>query len=1154
MQNKLCKLLTGHRLITVMKISILAYGFVVAALVQAAPTSGQAVLDTKITVQVEGVSLHLALDKISETGKVNFIYSGNGVLEAIVSINAKDRKLKELLDELLTPHDLSYKVKGKKIVITSKRQLDRTRPKAEAEKVDEVETPKEHEAAVQALIVTGRVTDERSAPIPGVNVMVKGTTIGTVTDNEGNYSLAVPEATGTLVFSYIGYTTIEVPIGSRTTIDMTMAEDVTNLDEVVVTAMGIPRQARALTYSTQKVNGEQLNEVRTANIANALSGKVAGMVVTSTASGPGSSAKILLRGNKSIAADNSALIVVDGVIVDNTTSYNRFGYNGNTSTSSDAISGINPDDVESINVLKGSAASALYGSNGANGVVLITTKTGKSGKMSVNINSGITFDSPLLSPQVQNEFAQGNGGVFGANSPNSWGPAIAGQQVIDWTGKQTTLAPQPDNVKHFFQRNAISSNNAIDFSGGTDKTQAYFSYANVYSEGMVPLNKLKRNTVNLRVTSNISKRFSADTKLTFLQQDISHKANATGGATLNTYRIPRTIRLEDVQNYETVDASGIVRHNYWYVDPFYGNPYWYVHNTRSDERRDRITGLISGKYQLTEWLDLKATASWDLIDTKGSYQADNNTPGAAGSSNGSFGYEIFRSMQRNIDVLASGYNSITKDFKIRYNVGATLLDNTGDVTGISVRKLIVPNRFNLAFAAQADQFNYNANTRVQQQAIFATAEFSFKDFLYLDGSARQEYFSTLPSPYYSFYPSVGLSAILSDMFQMPSIVDYGKVRVGYAESGGGGRPYLNNQTYSIFPNGIQRDVISPFPDLKPELTTGLEVGTEWWFFEKRLTFDVTVYRSNTTNQLIQVPTPPATGFSYQYINAGDIQNSGVEIVLNVTPLKRALTWNIGLNFAKNTNKVLEVTPGVNEVLLDVNFTDIVKSVVKVGGAYGDLYGYGWKRNASGERVVDVNGRPQRTENLIKIGNYNPDYTLGLNNSFSYKDFVFNVLIDGRFGGEMVSVSDAITAADGTPDYTSSHRAQASWILPAVLEEGSANITPINAEMFWTTVGGRYGWAEEFVYDATNLRLRELALGYRFNRIAGKFIKQAKLSLVARNVFFFYRGYAKADLPGIDRRKANFDSEINLFNSNLQGLEYGTLPPTRSIGLNLKLSF
>lgn len=1008
-------------------------------------------------------------------------------------------------------------------------------------------------AKVALIEIKGKVKDEKGNPLAGVSVSIVNENRGVTTDENGNFSINA-SGNAVLSFSYVGYKTLTVPVKDKTSIEVTLESALSSLNEVVVTALGIERQARTLTYSTQKVTPEQLNEVRTANIANSLTGKVAGMVVTSSAFGPGSSAKILLRGNRSIAGDNGALIVVDGNIIDNSSGFNRYGYNSNTNNSSDGISSINPDDVESINVLKGSAATALYGTTGANGVVIITTKKGKSGKLSVNLNSSVTYDNPLLSPEVQNEFAQGNGGVFGANSPQSWGPKIDGQQVTDWTGKQTTLTPQPDNLKGFF-RSTLSFNNAIAISGGTDVTQTYFSYANVYSQGIVPENQLDRNTFNLRITNNIGKRFSTDAKVTYVHQNISKKPDVDGGsATINIYRIPRTIRLEDVKNYESVDSTGAIVPNYWYVSPFYGNPYWTVYNTSADERIDRITGFVSGKVQITKWLDVKGTVSLDLLNNKSSYQADNNTPGDAGSNNGSFGYDLVRTAQTNIDVLASGQNSITKDLKISYNLGWTVLDTKGDVTGISARKLIVPNRFNLAFAAQADQFNWNANTHVQRQAIYATAQFSFRDYLYLDGTARQEYFSTLPSPYYSFYPSAGLNAILSDIIKMPSIVNYAKVRVGYARTGGGGPPYLNKQTYTIYPNGIQRDVVSPFPDLKPELTTSWEAGTEWRFFKDRLYFDVTVYKSNTTNQLLKVPTPPGTGFASQYINAGDIQNSGVEVVLSITPVKRALTWTMDLNFASNKSKVNEILPTIDQVQLDANFNDYIIPVAKVGGAFGDLYAFGWKRNASGEYIVTADGRPQRTDEIIKVGNYNPDFTLSLNNSFTYKNFDFHFMVDGRFGGEMISATDAIMAADGTPAYTSSHREPGSWVLPAVLEDGSKNTTAIDAETFWTTLSGVNPWSEEFTYDATNVRLRELAIGYRFARPPVPFIKGVELSLIGRNLFFFYRGYAKTDLPGIDKRKAFFDSEINLFNSNLQGFEYGTLPPTRSFGLNLKLTF
>jgi len=1110
------------------------------------------VSDVRITLECKEVTLRHVFTKIEKQSDFRFAYKREQVEKyRSISLPKDNRTLEETLNLVLRNTSLRYKVVNNNIILFEKEK--------EFVAEDESDDAASDDPASVNGVIRGKVKNAQGVGVAGATVSLdKGNKIVAADDNGEFIITNVKAGKYTLKVTAVGYVdhVEEVDVTDGTVnISVAMSESNEQLGEVVVTALGIQRQARTLTYSTQKINGEKLNEVRTSNIASSFSGKVAGMVVTTNAFGPGSSAKILLRGNRSIAGDNGALIVVDGAIIDNSSGYNRYGYNTNTNSSSDGISSVNPDDVESVNVLKGSAATALYGTTGANGVVIITTKKGKSGKLSINVNSGATYDSPMLSPEVQNEYAQGNGGVFGANSPQSWGPKIAGQQVTDWTGKQTNLAAQPDNLKDFF-RGAASLNNAISFTGGTDVTQTYFSYANVYSEGIVPENNLKRHTLNLRVTSNIGKRFSTDAKVTYVHHDITGKPGVGGGsASINIYRIPRTVRIEDVKNYESVDATGAMAPNYWYVSPFYGNPYWTVYNTGSDERRDRITGLVSGKVQITNWLDVKAVVSLDLNNTKGGYFAENNTPGAAGSDNGSFGYELDRIVQRNIDVVVSGQNNITNDLKISYNVGGTVLDTRGDITGISVRKLIVPNRFNLSFAAQADQFNYNANTHVQRQAIFGTAQFSFKEFLYLDGTARQEYFSTLPSPYYSFYPSVGLSAILSDMVDISSIADYAKVRIGYAKTGGGGPGYLNNQTYTIYPNGIQRDVVSPFPDLKPEKTTAWEAGTEWRFFKNRLNFDITVYKSNTTNQLLRVPTPPATGFQAQYINAGDIQNSGVELMLNATPMIQpdGLTWDVALNFAKNKSKVKEILPGIDQVQLDANFNDFLIPVAKVGGAFGDLYAFGWKRNAAGEFIVADDGRPQRTDEVIKVGNYNPDFTVGLNNTFTYRNFDFSFLVDGRFGGEMISASDAIMAADGTPAYTSSHRETGSWLLPAVLEDGTKNATPIDAETFWTTLSGAQPWSEAFVYDATNVRLRELSLGYRFVKLPVSFIKDAKLSIVGRNLFFFYRGFAKLDLPGIDKRKAFFDSEVNLFNSNLQGFEYGTLPPTRSIGLNLKLS-
>lgn len=1133
-----------------MKVNLLALAVIVLGtnLLLASPGRGQSASSVFITLECKKATLRNVFSKIEKLTDFRFAYKKEHV-ERYRSINlAKEtRTLEQTLNLVLDNTDLGYKLVNNNIILFVKEDSN-----ARSE-----ETSRGAQVVVVDGTVRGKVSNTKGDIISGATVSLPQANRIVAADDKGEFVIPnVRSGSYILRVTAVGYLDYsrEITVGNEAVnLIVTLTEFNQELDEVQVTALGIQRQSRTLTYATQKIDGEKLNEVRDGNIANTLNGKIAGLVVSQGAQGPGSAARILLRGNRSIGGNNSALIVVDGVIINNSAA----GENG-AWTGADGISNINPDDVDEINVLKGSAATALYGTTGANGVILISTKKGKAGRVSLDLNSGVARESAMLLPELQNEYGQGNGGVFGANAAGSWGPKINGQMVTDWTGKEVKLTAQPDNVKDFFKR-GINVNNSIGISGGTEKIQTYFSYGNNYIEGLVPQNKLNRHTVNLRITTQISKRFSTDAKVTYVRQDIFDKpavVNAASAA-MNIYKIPRTVRLEDVRNYETINNLGIATPNYWFSSSSFGNPYWTVYNTHRNEKRNRIIGMISAKFKITDWLDIQGRASLDQINDKVSNVYDNNTVNF-GRNGGSFSQGFADVSERNFDVIISGRNNISRDLKINYNAGAVLLDSRGESVNNFVEGLAVPNRFNLSFARVLTANNTYIQT--QRQAIFATTQLSLKDFLYLDLSARQEYFSTLPPPYYSFYPSIGLSAVLSDMIKMPDAIDYSKLRVGFAKTGGGGPAFLTKQTYHILPGGyagyIGRDPTSPFPDLKPELTTALEFGTEWRFLNNRLGIDITYYKSNTINQLVTIPTPPATGFASQYINVGDIRNSGIEVMLNATPVRsQHLMWDVNFNFAKNNNKVLELTPELKEVSLGIPVVDFSVPVVRVDGSYGDLYAYGWKRNDAGEFIVDETGRPVRTEELIKVGNFNPDFTMGLTNTFNYRNFVLNFLIDGRFGGEMTSATDATLGADGTAAYTTSFREEGSWVLPAVTEDGGKNNVPINAETFWNTVsGGRNAWGELFTYDATNVRLRELSLGYKFQRMPVSFLQSAKLSIVARNVFFFYRGSSIMDVPGVGKRKANFDSEVSLFVSNNQGLEYGTLPPTRSIGLNLKLSF
>ena len=1000
--------------------------------------------------------------------------------------------------------------------------------------------------------VRGTVTRSDGEPIIGANVIELGSNNGTVTDLDGNYQLKVgPNAI--LEFTYTGYVSQKFTVGNQTIINVTLAEGVA-LSEIIVTALGISRERKSLSYAAQTIQGGQLTQVRDANFVNTLQGKVAGLFVTSASSGVGGGARVNLRGNRSIQSSNNALFVVDGVPVDNSTPGqvgNDFGgYNG-----SDGVANINPDDIESISVLKGAAASVLYGSRAANGVILITTKKGGAGAISVDVNSGAQFDAPLTLPYLQNEYGQGNGGAFGARASASWGPKMSNQPVTDWTGKSQNMVPQPNNISDFFQLGS-SFNNSVGIKGGTDKVQSYFSFTNNQASGIIPGNTLDRNTVNLRISTNLSKKFSTDAKVTYVNQILNNKLRSgeESSEVMNLYKTPRSIRIEDMQNYE----SGSGAPNYWTSSSIYMNPYWTINRTSADEERTRTTGLVSATYNINDDMKVLARVSLDQYTDRGENTFYNNTLLFA-QAGGSF-QKYFRQVQeRNAELLLIGNKKINSNLKLSYTFGVADLARKSDFTQTSANGLLVPNKFDLGFARTLSVGTGFVERDLQ--SAFGSVQVSLKDYLYLDVTARNDWSSTLPVPHSYFYPSLGLTAVLSDMVELPSFVSFAKFRGSYTRVGNDAAPYLLTQTYSFSQGGvggfINRDGTQAIGDLKPELTTSLEFGFDGRFFDNRIGLDVTFYKTNSVNQLLSLPLAPASGFSNQYINAGDIENSGVELTLTGSPIKKDdFSWDITLNYARNVNTIISLHPDIKQTFLSSGYGRTAGVLVKEGGAYGDLYADGWARTPTGQLIMDGAGKPVVSSTQEFLGNFNPKFTLGLNNAFTFGKISLNVLVDARIGGVMTSGSDANLAFDGNAAYTTAYR-EGGWVIPGVTlsnNEYTPNTTPINAETFWTTVSnGRYSWGQVFTYDATNVRIREAAVGYDFT-INNSFVKKAKLSIVARNLFFLAKGNAIIDIPGIPSRKMWFDPDVNLGAGNYQGVEYGTLPSARSIGLNLNLSF
>ena len=1019
----------------------------------------------------------------------------------------------------------------------------------------------------QQRTITGQVLVEGTqTPVAGATIAVKGSRKATTSAEDGKFSIAAPAGNITLVISFIGYANKEVLVNaSSDNISVALNASSERLNEVVVTALGIARQSKTLVYATQSVKTAEITGVRDPNnMLNSLQGKVANAVISQGSGGPGSGARIILRGNRSIQGSNNALIVVDGVPIDNST-YSAAGSDFGSIQGTDGASNINPDDIASVTILRGASAAALYGSQAGNGVIVITTKKGSKDKLSVSVNSGAVFESPFALPKVQNSYGQGNSGKIDSAAGASWGAKMTGQTFTNFLGNSSSYSSQSDNIKDFF-RTGLSLNNSISVSGGSDKAQTYLSYTNKDVQGIIPRNNLVSHTIDLRITKQISKKFSTDGKVTYINEDIKNRPRTgeENAPVIDIYSIPRNMPLSDAKQYQYINNVGVANAyaNYPSTNTgIYQDPYWMIYNTALNQTRNRIMGFLSAKYMVTNWLSFTGRANIDkTFDKLTSQYAQSTTLWA--HTGGYYAEQDIETTQKWFDGIFEGNNSITNDLKINYHAGAIFQDSKSDVLTNTADGLNVTNKFSLNYAS-----NPSINTsgsEVQTQAVFGQANIAYKDAIFIDGSIRNDWDSRIASPYSFQYYSLGGSAVLSDLITLPKSISFLKGSISYAEVGNGGQFGLLTNSYSYGQgagNGfLQRGTTLPFPDLKPEIVKSLEAGVEARFANDRLGFTVTYYKSNSFNQLLSIALPAATGYSTQYINAGNIQNQGVEVVLNATPIRnKDFNWDLALNFALNRNKVIKLSPDLKVVYLGGNgFGRSATPQVKEGGSYGDMVGYQWVKNAKGQHEVDSLGRPI-TGNAIGapqglIGNFNPKETMGLTNTLRYKAFSLRVLVDGRIGGVIVDGTEMNLAFSGIPEVTTKYR-EGGLNLHGVNVSGSTVNNTINAQTFWQTASTqRYGTAEFFTYDATNFRVRELSLGYEIPLHSTVIIKAARISAVARNVLWIYRGESILDIPGIGKRKMTFDPDMSLGNGNFQGISYGTLPATRSYGLNLQLTF
>ena len=1064
-----------------------------------------------------------------QTGYV-FFYDLNLLKTAKpVTLKIVDTELSEALAILFNDQPLDYSIENKTIVIS--------------EKLSAKERKSLKNMSFMLMDIRGKVVDSKGETLPGVSVRVKGTAVGTTTDAQGNFVLNAPD-NGVLVFSYIGYVSQEVTVNGRSTINVTLAEDSQMLGEVVVTALGIERSSKSLNYAAQTVKTADLNQAKETNLINSLAGKVAGVTITKNATGPGSSSNVVLRGQRSVFGSNQPLYVIDGVPMDNTSREVGTGGTHGSRDGGDGIGMLNSDDIESMTILKGASAAALYGSAGQNGAIIITTKRGKSGKITVDYTGNTTIDRPFILPEVQAEYGQGAGGVYNANSETSWGPKITGQTITLWNGKQVAMQGQPDRIKDFY-RDGSSLTNTLGISGGSEKMQTYFSYGNNKANGILRNHVLDRHNFDFKIDNSITDKLSFFTKLSYIVEDVDNKpfTGERNDATGSIYHAPASIPLSEMQNFEYTDALGNLRQSYWLPGSIYlSNPYWKMNRQVFFEQKRRMIGLLQAKYKFNNWLDLQVRGSMDRTDENTENRMHNDSYELSG--NGNY-FEIYNGNRRftNVDALLSFKRDITKDFNLTGYIGGSIQETKYESINTNANGLNKLDYFFMSNARNPRTTNVIGQTP-QVQSVYGTSTVSFKDYLYLDITARNDWSSALPKANQSyFYPSVGLTAIITDMLDLPSWISYGKLRTTYAQAGFGGQQYLTDNYFTVGAGGaINTPSVRSLGNYQPEITTSFEAGLDWRFFTNRIGLDVTYYRSNTENQLIALAVPNATLFSSQYINAGLIRNSGVEVMLSGAPIRnQSFSWDIMANFSKNVNKVVELSPRLKTAVLGDDRQ--VLETVEEGKSFGEMYMAEWSKDAQGRRLVSPAGVPILTGKTAYAGNYNPNYMLGVNNSFTFKNLNLSFLLDYRNGGTVVAGTLAAMDVSGNSKNSLQYR-ETGIVVDGYTTAGVKNTTSITAERYWQSLGNRTPAKDFYAFSATNLRLREVVFGYRIpNQLVQKsgFIKNARLSLVGRNLLFL-------------KKYAPYDPEIATAVTNRGGMEYSSLPTTRNIGLSLNASF
>lgn len=987
----------------------------------------------------------------------------------------------------------------------------------------------------QVKKIKGTVVDGSGAPIPSANVLVKGETKGTSTDFDGSFVIQV-SAGKTIVVSYLGYESKSVVVGDDESIRVILkSESTTALNEVVVTSLGIKKTRKSITYAAQELKGEEFTRVKDANVINTVAGKIAGVAVTRSSGGTGGSTKVVIRGNSSVS-NNQPLYVIDGIPLYNGTSgqpNETFGdLGGGNRDGGDVVSLINPDDYEGMTVLKGAAASVLYGSQGARGVVLLSSKKAKEGKSTITGSSVTLFETAAYLPEFQNDY--------------------------NFKGEKEKTK---DHVKDFFETGTTQIS-SVSFSSASDVASTNLSYANTSSGGIMPGNSLKRNNFGVRQTGKFfENKLTVAVDAKYTAQEITNRPvnGLYFNPLLGTYLMPRGggNDFNDLKNnYQVFDpVRNIYAQNFPVINEYIQNPYWLINKAKSIDSNNFFNGSIALDYKVNDWLNLSSRYSYNRIESEFDKKMHATTSEILANKNGTYIYNNVLSTQKYGDFIARINTSFNSDLTFNAIVGTSFTSTMANKatmlnSGINNGGLVNTNWFTLGNFVNNKLNQQIGGAEREVQSIFASTTFGYKNYLFLDVAARNDWSSTLVNTdnLSFFYPSVGLTGILSEMTTMPDWINFGKVRATYAQVGNDIPVGVTSPVATIIGGNIVAPTVGPRPGatLKPELKSEFEIGTEWRMFNNRLGFEISYYNSDTKNQYIQVPAPATNPFGYANyaFNAANIENKGIEVVLTgkIFDMDK-FSWNTTVNFSKNTNKVNNIPSELGgKINLTLPGSNGYQYSLVEGRPFGVIEAFTAVRDDKGRLLLDNNGDVQVDQKFKEVGIANPDFMLGFANNFKLGSFTVNVLIDARFGGNVLSMTQAINDQAGVSKAFGDAKNAGGVKVNAVAADGVTPITSIAAEKYYAKVGGRNGALGEYVYDATNVSLRELSIGYTFNVKSLPFLKSASMSVVGRNLFFIYK-----DAP--------FDPNIALSTGEgLQGVDIFGNPSTRSIGLNLNVTF